>query len=154
MSDGSRIYMTPEESGDEPYLIASNLPGIITAIGRRRFHMGKILSEKYHVNLFLLDDAFQHYALERDIDIVLIDATNPFGNGHLLPNGILREPVSALKRSDIIIITKSDLISPGALESLKKQLVELSGHDHISCYAFTGRLVSLARRVLSGAVQK
>jgi len=64
---------------------------------------------KEEVDVFLLDDGFQHLKIKRDLDILAIDATNPFGNGHLLPRGILREPVRALKRADMVVLTKADL---------------------------------------------
>ncbi len=63
--------------------------------------------EALPVDVYIADDAFQHWPLGRDLNIVAIDAGNPFGNGHLLPAGILREPLSALKRADIFVLTKT-----------------------------------------------
>lgn len=131
VSDGKELLLTAKESGDEPYLIALNLPNIPVAIGKDRFSMGEILKEKLHRNLFILDDGFQHYALQRDVDIVLIDAVNPFGNGSMLPHGILREPKLALQRSDIVIITKSNLIAKQELDNLERQLHEITSHQTI-----------------------
>jgi tetraacyldisaccharide 4'-kinase len=75
-------------------------------VGADRFARGKELANR-GVNWFVLDDAFQHLQLARDVDIVMIDATNPFGGGRLLPAGRLREPKTALARSDLIVITRS-----------------------------------------------
>ena len=70
--------------------------------------VSKKLSMALPVDVFICDDAFQHWPLKRDLNIVAIDAGNPFGNGYLLPAGILREPLSALKRADVIVLTKTD----------------------------------------------
>jgi tetraacyldisaccharide 4'-kinase len=70
----------------------------------------------------ILDDGFQHRGLARDLDIVLIDALRPFGFGHVLPRGLLREPLSALRRADLVIITRADLVDAGALAALKQDL--------------------------------
>ncbi|MGA7783264.1 MAG: tetraacyldisaccharide 4'-kinase, partial [Candidatus Acidiferrales bacterium] len=76
-------------------------------VGPDRFASGQTLA-RHDIECFVLDDGFQHMELARDADIVLIDATDPFGGGHLLPAGLLREPKSALSRADIIVITRSE----------------------------------------------
>jgi tetraacyldisaccharide 4'-kinase len=65
---------------------------------------------QYHCDLILLDDGFQHRRLHRDVDIVLIDATEPFGFGHVFPRGTLREPLEGLRRADVIVLTKADMV--------------------------------------------
>ncbi len=80
---------------------------VALGVGADRFARGSELAKR-GVESFVLDDGFQHLQLARDVDIVLIDATNPFGGGHLLPAGRLREPPSALSRADVIVITRSD----------------------------------------------
>jgi tetraacyldisaccharide 4'-kinase len=75
-------------------------------IGARRFERGSELEER-GVDAFILDDGFQHLPLARDVDIVMIDAMNPFGGGHVLPSGRLREPVSAVRRADIVVIHRA-----------------------------------------------
>jgi len=77
-----------------------------------------------HLNLkaFVMDDGFQHRRLHRDIDLVLIDATNPFGHGHLLPRGLLREPVAALRRADVVLITRVDQSAAGVVEEVERSL--------------------------------
>ncbi len=76
-------------------------------VGADRFANGEVLA-RHGVDCFILDDGFQHMQLARDADIVLLDATDPFGGGHLLPAGMLREPASALARADIAVITRSE----------------------------------------------
>ena len=108
MSDGKDVLLSAQEGGDEALLLARSLPGIPVLVGRERAQTGQLAIDRFHSQVLLLDDAFQHWQLARDLDIVLIDATNPFGNGALLPRGILREPVSHLSRAGFFIITKAD----------------------------------------------
>jgi tetraacyldisaccharide 4'-kinase len=75
-------------------------------------------------DLAILDDGFQHRRLARDLDIVLVDALRPFGYGRLLPRGLLREPLSALRRADVVVITRADLVSPQALALLKQTIAD------------------------------
>jgi tetraacyldisaccharide 4'-kinase len=131
LSDGVRLLMDSDDSGDEPYLMAVNLPGVRVAVGRNRLRNAQRLVEEFGVNFFLLDDGFQHYRIARDADVVLVDATNPFGSGRLLPQGILREPVENLSRAHVIVLTKTDLVEAGVLEELREKLQKLSGLSHI-----------------------
>lgn len=108
VSDRKEILVNPCESGDEPYLLASALKGTPVIVGTDRFKTGRYSIDKFNTNLLILDDGYQHLGLHRDIDILLIDATNPIGNGHLLPKGILREPPSGISRADCIIISRAD----------------------------------------------
>ena len=108
VSDGLSIRMTPKESGDEPYMLAGRLTGIPVLVGRDRYAMGKQAIREFETEVLILDDGFQHTALFRDLDLVLLDSRTLFGNGHLFPRGILREPVSALRRGNALIITKID----------------------------------------------
>ena len=107
--------------GDEPILLSSRLPDIPIAVSHDRLNDVKSLSS-LGVEIVVADDAFQHRRLDRDADIVLIDAICPFGNGKLLPAGILREPLSSLKRAHIVVITKSEQVTESELESLKEKL--------------------------------
>ncbi|MFQ5817671.1 MAG: tetraacyldisaccharide 4'-kinase, partial [Terriglobia bacterium] len=87
-----------EEAGDEAVLLARRLVGVLLGIGGDRFAVGLHLAEKHHPDVFLLDDGFQHLRVARDLDIVVLDASDPFGGGYVLPAGRLREPVRALAR--------------------------------------------------------
>lgn len=108
VTDGQNLLLSPEESGDEPFLMASVLKGIPVLIGWDRFKTGNLALERFSIRGFLLDDGFQHLPLYRDLNIVLIDSQTGFGDGHLLPRGILREPLSHLKRADIFLLTRSE----------------------------------------------
>ena len=109
VSDGSTFYMTAAETGDEPWMMAERLQqiGVPVVVGQNRFDVGMLAFRSFQPDVILLDDAYQHLKLERDLDLVLLDSARPFGNYHLLPRGILREPVSALYRGDIFILTRT-----------------------------------------------
>ncbi len=107
VSDGQHLFSTPEEAGDEPYLLAKNLQGVPVVLAKARYEAGLLAFERHGSNFFILDDGFQHIRLKRDLDLVLLDATSPFGNMHLLPRGPLREPVDHLRRADVFILTRT-----------------------------------------------
>ena len=110
VSNGKNIFVSWEEAGDEPYLIASY--GIPVVVSSSRYKAGKHALKHLPVDIFLLDDGFQHYQLDRDIDVVLVDATRPFWEDDLLPLGRLREPISvALNYIDMFILTKTYTLS-------------------------------------------
>lgn len=106
VSDGFGVNAGPEEAGDEPYLLAYKLRGVPVITARQRYLAGLAAIRKFGSNFLILDDGFQHLALERDLDLVLMDALCPLGNGHLLPWGPLREPPGQLKRADVLIFSR------------------------------------------------
>jgi tetraacyldisaccharide 4'-kinase len=106
VSDGQRIYLKPPQAGDEAYLLAQKLPGIPVITGADRYQAGMQAWDAFRPELFLLDDGFQHFQLYRDLDVVLLDAARPFGNGRLLPRGSLREPISTLQRPLVLVLTR------------------------------------------------
>jgi tetraacyldisaccharide 4'-kinase len=105
-SNGQSILLTPEEAGDEPYLMSKTLQGTPVVIGKNRFSAGEKALKQFDVTGLLLDDGFQHIQLHRDLNILLIDSNIGFGDRHLLPRGILREPLNELRRADFILLTK------------------------------------------------
>jgi tetraacyldisaccharide 4'-kinase len=111
VSDGKTLLLTPAEAGDEPCLLASSLPGLMVIMGSDRYSAGKLALSGFTPDCFILDDGFQHQRLARDLDIVLLDSSSPFGNGRTVPAGFLREPLSALKRAGLVIFTRCE---PGA----------------------------------------
>jgi tetraacyldisaccharide 4'-kinase len=102
--------------GDEACLLARRLPGMPVAVGRERALAALGLVREAGADLVILDDGFQHRRLERTVDIVLLDARAPFGNGRLLPAGPLREPPAALRRASVVVLTRRGE-DPGAEES-------------------------------------
>ncbi len=95
--------------GDEPYLLARELPCVPVVVGKDRVQSGLYAQRRFGAQVLILDDGFQHHRLQRDFDLVLIDATNPFGHGTLLPRGILREPLQALQRAHAVVLTRVEL---------------------------------------------
>jgi tetraacyldisaccharide 4'-kinase len=123
VSDGERVLVDAREGGDEPVELAHKLIGkAIIIADADRVSAAEWALRKFDVSVFLLDDGFQHRKVKRDLDIVCIDATNPFGGGRTLPVGRLRESPAGLARADAIIITRSDLASDAT--ALRSELVE------------------------------
>ena len=121
VSDGETILADVKSAGDEPFELARKLLGkAIVIADANRTAAGIWARENFGITAFVLDDAFQHRRVERDLDIVLLDATNPFGNGKTLPTGILREPLKNLKRADAIVITRANLAKN--IPNLKSQI--------------------------------
>jgi len=123
VSDGRTVLMDYDTSGDEPFLMASKLKNVPVLVGQNRFQAGMTALEKFTPDVILLDDAFQHIKLKRDMNLLLLDYSLPFGNTHLLPRGILREPVSSLSRGDAFILTRSkaddEFENNGCLQKIK-----------------------------------
>ena len=98
-----------ESMGDEPYMLSRNLGNIPVIVDKDRIRAANMAIRDYHVDTVILDDGLQQWRIEKDLEIVAIDATNPLGNLHLLPRGILREPLSSLRRADIFVLMKVNL---------------------------------------------
>jgi len=117
--DAEGIRAAVEDSGDEAMELATRLPGVLIGVGARRYRVGKFLLQHGKVDCFVLDDGFQHHALARDINIVTVDVTDPWGGGQLLPAGLLREPPEALLRADAVVLTRTALVGPDRLNTLR-----------------------------------
>ena len=106
VSDGRSLRISQKLAGDEPYMMALKIPDVPVLVGRNRIISAE-KAIKLGADILLLDDGFQYWDMKRDLDIVLIDCTNPFGYGYSLPRGLLREPMEALRRAHTFILTKS-----------------------------------------------
>jgi tetraacyldisaccharide 4'-kinase len=107
ISDGEKLFADAQKAGDEPFMMAQILKGIPVLVGRNRFEAGMRAVKDFSADVIVLDDGFQHRRLKRDLDLVLIDDGVFFGNGHLIPRGILREPASGLSRCNACVLTRS-----------------------------------------------
>lgn len=116
VSKGEGPMINWEEAGDEPYMMAKRLSNVWIVKDRNRYRGSLIAGE---VDLFILDDGFQHWPVERDLDIVTMDATLPFGNGRLLPLGPLREPIKEVGRAEIVLFTNSTGKNPAFEEQIR-----------------------------------
>lgn len=127
VSDGKKILTDVENAGDEPFELARRLLGKAAVMADANRLVAAIWArQNLGTSTFVLDDAFQHRRVRRDLDVVLIDATNPFGNGKTLPFGILREPLKNLRRADLIIISRANLTSKSQLAALQSQISEIT----------------------------
>lgn len=107
VSDGATFGPPPPETADEAYMLARRRPGVPVVCAPRRIEGARALTERFKVNVIVLDDGFQHRALARDLDILLLDGADPVGNGELLPKGPLREPVKGVTRADVVVVNMS-----------------------------------------------
>jgi tetraacyldisaccharide 4'-kinase len=128
VSDGSSIFMGPDQAGDEPYMMAGRLKDVPVIVGKDRFAAGMLALNNFKPDVIVLDDGFQHLGLKRDVDLVLLDHLHAFGNMHLLPRGILREPVSALQRATACVLTRYRPEKAGGAMSAKDLIKKYAPH--------------------------
>jgi tetraacyldisaccharide 4'-kinase len=130
VSDGYGVLASPAEAGDEPFLLATKLAGLSAVISSAdRIAAGREAIKDFGTDCFVLDDGFQHLRLARDLNIVTIDATNPWGGGSLLPYGRLRETTDGLSRADCVVITRCDQID--SIAALRAEILRLTGERPI-----------------------
>ena len=127
VSDGKHVLLDSAVGGDEPYMLASNLPGVAVVVDRNRVKAGRYAIKRLGCDTLILDDGFQYQKLKHSVEVVLVDSTNPFGNGHMLPRGVLREPARNLKRADIIFLTKCR----GDVSAVKAEIRRYNGTAEI-----------------------
>lgn len=118
-NNSRRIHLAPADAradprllGDEPAMLArrfaSSAPSTLLAVGADRYATGRMAEERWEIDFVVLDDGLQHWQLERSLEIVLLDGSQPFGNGYMLPLGSLREPPSSLARANIVLVTRTE----------------------------------------------
>ena len=108
VSDGKNLLLNSSMSGDEPYMLASNLKDAIVLVDKDRVKSGLYAISEFEADTLILDDGFQYFDLKPRLNIVLVDSTVPFSNHHVLPRGLLREPIKNIRRADYIFLTKSN----------------------------------------------
>ena len=109
VSDGERLLVNPKEAGDEPFLMAQRCPKAIVAVGADRYELGDWVLNRFPVDCLVLDDGYQHLGLYRDVNLLLVDATDAEGLAALVPSGRLREPLQAAARATAIVVTRADV---------------------------------------------
>lgn len=124
----SRGYGAHAGMNDEAMVLEQNLPDVPHLQGPERAALARIAVEELETEVLVLDDGFQHRRLRRDLDLVLIDATNPWGHGYLLPRGLLREPVAGLGRAHVVMLTRCNLVTPAAIEEIRARVQKLAPH--------------------------
>ncbi len=108
VSDGRDLLLQSDAAGDEPYMLASNLKDVAVLVDKDRVNAGLYAIEEYATDTLILDDGFQYLGLKAHVNIVLVDSTLPFSNHHVLPRGVLREPIKNIRRADYVFLTKSN----------------------------------------------
>ena len=126
VSDGKNRLLDVAASGDEAQLLAKALPGVPVVVGKDRIRSGKLAIERFHPDVIVMDDGFQHWRLHRDLNIVLLNSTLPFDNGWTLPRGMLREPKKGLERAGVVLLTNSRRAGKEQTESVKREAKQLA----------------------------
>lgn len=131
----SRGYGADEESGvdDENQMLHELAPGAPIVVDPDRVAGADRALNRHRAEVLVMDDGFQHRRLHRDFDLVLIDALLPFGGGHMLPRGLLREPVDGLRRADAVVITRADQVGEEERENLHELLRRHAGQAPVAC---------------------
>jgi tetraacyldisaccharide 4'-kinase len=105
VADREGPRLPPRAAGDEPLLLADHLPGTPVVVGENRFEAGQVAVHRCGAASIVLDDGFQHRTLHKDLEILVVNGSAPWGNRRLFPRGMLREPLSALERADLFVVT-------------------------------------------------
>ncbi|MBM4037537.1 MAG: tetraacyldisaccharide 4'-kinase [Planctomycetes bacterium] len=116
---------------DETLLFRHQLPGVPHVVDKSRYKAGLRAIAEHGVECLVLDDGFQHLALKRDLNIVAVDSLKPFGYGRLLPRGLLREPLSALRRADLVVLTRCDVATQEQVAEVERRLRRWCGERPI-----------------------
>lgn len=124
VSDGKDLLLSPAEAGDEPYMLARRLRNVPVLVGADRYALGTYALERFPLDVLILDDGFQHIQLKRDLDILIVDGEKGFGNSRLLPRGPLREPLSGIGRSGLVLINKTSTADTEIIGAIIKNHTE------------------------------
>lgn len=150
VSNEKTILSSASDAGDEPMMLAMSCPGVRVIVDKDRAAAGKWIETNADISAFVLDDAYQHLALARDLNLVLIDATDPLANGRLLPLGRLREPITSLRRADAVIVTRAE--EPFDQNAVKELVTRYCRPETPVFYAYHD-LVNLRRLDQTGNVK-
>lgn len=125
----SRGYKADQSSGrnDEALELEQRLPDVPHIQNADRVAGAELAIEELGMQLILLDDGFQHRRIGRDLDIVVVDALNPFGYGHLLPRGMLREPLSSARRANLLVMSRADLVAESRRQEIRREFLRSAG---------------------------
>ncbi len=125
VSNGEQLLVGPNEAGDEPFLMAQRCPRAVVAVGADRYELGRWVLDRFPVDCLILDDGFQHLRLYRDVNLLLVDATDVEGLAALVPAGRLREPLQAARRASAIVVTRADV--PARVTEVCRRLQSVTG---------------------------
>lgn len=155
----SRGYKTDRDRADEPALFADHCPEAELVINPDRVAGARTAIQRHSADVIIMDDGFQHRRLARDLDMITMDATEPFGLGRMLPAGLLREPLCGLRRAQAVVLTRADQVSNQGLKAIEQRIlkvnpdlvlararhapsaVKLKDRSSVSCASLTGKRV-------------
>jgi tetraacyldisaccharide 4'-kinase len=146
VSDGHKVRLSASDAGDEAYLLAKTLPDIPVVVGKDRRKTGTLAWIEFRPDVIVLDDGMQYWQLHRDLDIVLLNACDPFDNGYTFPRGLLREPPSHLRRAGIVVLTNAQHAGPEQVSTLTEKVHRLAPGKPV----FTADLAPVGLRALVG----
>ncbi len=146
VSDGKRVLLSAKAAGDEANMLASLMPKVPVVAGKDRRITGQMAIDTFHPDVLVLDDGMQFYQLHRNCDIILIDSERPFHNGWTFPRGLLREPVTHLRRGQCAVVTNADRVSTEALSNLKVRINRIAPAVPV----FTARYLAIDLKGLDG----
>ncbi len=134
VADREGIRLAAREAGDEPRLLAERLPGVAVVVGENRLAAGRVAAERCGATVIVLDDGFQHRTIAKDLEILVVNGRAPWGNARLFPRGMLREPLSALGRADLVVVTNP----PGAadVEAVSREVRRHNQHAPVLTAAY------------------
>ncbi|VAX19257.1 Tetraacyldisaccharide 4'-kinase [hydrothermal vent metagenome] len=135
VSDGTTLAPPPPVSADEPYMLARKLGGVPVVCAPKRIAGARELVEKFDVETIIMDDGFGHRKIERDLNILIVSAVRPFGNGRLLPAGPLREPVAEANRAEIIVISGGENVPDSEFKKTENFIRNFTAPDKYVIYA-------------------
>jgi len=133
VADRDGVRLGAREAGDEPRLLAEQLPGLPVVVGESRYEAGRAAVER-GADVLVLDDGFQHRTLAKDLEILAVEGREPWGNGRLFPRGVLREPLSALRRAHLVVVTNP--AGPGVTQQIEWSLRREGSHAPVLSGAF------------------
>lgn len=146
VSDGETMLMEAGGSGDEPWLLAQTLAEVPVLVGKNRRETAAMAVEQLAAGSLVLDDGFQYWRLHKDVEVVLVDALNPFDNERVLPAGLLREPIGHLHRADAVWVTHADMVSQADRQAIvdRVRAVQPAAEVSMACH-YPVRLYDRAR---------
>jgi len=119
-------------SHDEVDQLRYHLPRAVLGVGKNRVEIAESIGKTQPIHVAVLDDGLQHWRLERDIEIIVVNVLNPFGNGRLIPRGILREPLSVLKKASIVVLNHVNLVKPEEVTELKNKIQSIAPNAFVA----------------------
>lgn len=152
VADRDGVKLDARGAGDEPLLLAERLPGIPVVVGEDRFEAGRVAVERCGATVLVLDDGFQNRTVDKDLEVLVLNGRAPWGNGRLFPRGTLREPLSALARADLVVVTNAADAGVSPVSERLRRYTDRASVIRAAYHVTEAREVSSGRRAEAGAL--